>query len=235
MMKKLTETSPYIPLTEYPRTPDLEMGVRIFLGRGIFERTSFKKFMSYIPGRQSVVEVGSHVGSWTLGFARLFNRVVGFEPHPVNRAYLLKNIERARTPGRVEVYPYAVTDNLSAEFSISANGATRNSGMAHLIPREVANDNTPSVTCVRLDDVLKTHFTPAASLDALKVDVEGMELNVLKSGQSLIREFKPTILLEINRHCARYGHSVEEIYDHMSDLGYREADRTRNDHIFVWK
>jgi FkbM family methyltransferase len=232
-MGKITENSPRIPFKEYPRAPDLEMSFRIMLGRGIFERTSFREFMKYTPKRDVAVEVGSHVGSWTLGLSKLFQRVVGFEPQPVNRQYLEKNIDRANAKN-ITIHPYAVVSRLNQEFCISASGETRNSGMAHLIPRIRANDNMPPVRCVRLDDILATDPGYAhSSIDALKIDVEGMELEVLRGGVQTIKANRPTILLEINERCTRYGFSKEDILDQMNDLGYREAERTRNDYIFV--
>lgn len=200
------------------------------LGRGIFERDSFEKFMQHARRRDTAVEVGSHVGSWTIGLSKLFRKVIGFEPQPENRKYLDENIARADAKN-IKIHPFAVTD-IKQDFSISANGATRNSGMAYLIPEHCANDNAIPVECVRLDDIISMDLQKS-SLDALKIDVEGMELEVLRSGVELIKEHKPTIILEINRHCARYGFTKEDILDHMNDTGYHQADKIRHDYIFV--
>lgn len=234
-MKKINLNSPYIPILEYPRAPDLEMALRIILGRGIFERRSFEKFMSHAKGRNTVIEVGAHVGSWTLGFSKLFEHVVGFEPQPQNRAHLNDNIARANARN-IQIYPFAIVNDLRKKFQISASGTTRNSGMAHLTPDDPTNQNGISVECVALDEFLKTSIVQCVrSIDAIKIDVEGMELEVLKSGKELIREHKPTLLVEVNRSCSRYGISHEEIFDYLSDQGYENADKTRNDFIFVPK
>ncbi len=202
------------------------------LGRGIFERRSFSHFMKQAEHRGVAVEVGSHVGSWTLGLSKLFHRVIGFEPHPDNRRYLEENIQRAGA-ANIKVYPYAVADKLENKFHMSSLGDTRNSGMAHLVPTTPANDNVPSVRTVRLDDVLSCDLSCGDKIGALKIDVEGFELEVLKSAACMVAEHRPAILLEINRHAARYGSSKEQILDHMSDVGYHQADRIRNDYIFV--
>lgn len=226
--------SPHIPLREYPRAPDLEMTARIFMGAGIFERASFEIFMRHTPQRDVAVEVGAHVGSWTLGMSKLFKSVIGFEPQPVNRQYLERNLARAK-PSNVTIHPFAVVEHPEQSFRITALSLTRNSGMAHLIPGENLAMDSVAVNAVRLDDILPSHLVPHRRINAIKIDVEGLELSVLRSGQAVIQEHKPTVLLEINRTCERYGIRRQEVSDHMSDIGYRQAARNHNDYVFVPK
>ena len=233
-MKDYSKTSPYIPLTHYPVAPDWEMTLRILAGRGIFERHSFQNFMSNVSGHDVAIDVGAHVGSWSLGMSRFFNRVISFEPHPVNRSYLLRNMERAHAVN-VVVCAEALADRpaLKHEFSISAAGTTRNSGMAHLVPAsENMPDSTP-VTCTTLDRIADTFILAGQRVNALKVDVEGMELAVIQGGRNLIETFQPTIMLEINGRCAQYGIRREDVFDYMADLGYQEMSRSRHDHVFL--
>ena len=133
----MKEYSPHIPFSEFPRAPDFEMGVRIILGRGIFDRRSFEHLMRHTPSRDVAVDVGAHVGSWTIGFSKLFGSVVSFEPQPTNRDYLEKNILRAHAEN-VVIRPEAVINDLSQIFSISATGSTRNSAMTHLKPLDLS-------------------------------------------------------------------------------------------------
>jgi len=234
-MKTKSAVSPHIPLLQYPIAPDLEMSLRIILGRGIFERRSFAKFMSHAPRRDTVIEVGAHVGSWTLGFSKLFQNVVGFEPQPRNRKFLNENIARAKADNIV-IHPYAAVSSLTQEFQISASGSTRNSGMAHLIPAGDANEVGIPIECVVLDHFLGAVIAEqGCHIDAIKIDVEGMELDVLKGAEEIIHAHRPTILLEVNRHCARYGISAEEVFDYMTDSGYKNVDRFKKDFTFVPK
>lgn len=208
------------------------MTARIALGRGIFERASFELLMRHAPVRDVAVEVGAHVGSWTLGMSKLFKSVIGFEPHPVNRHYLERNLARAR-PANVTILPFAVTEDPQQAFRITALHLTRNSGGAHLVPAQTTNPNTSPVTAVRLDDVMPQHLAGGRRIGALKIDVEGLELSVLRSGEAVLRAHRPAVLLEINRNCQRYGVSGEQVQDYMSDIGYRQTGRNHNDFVFV--
>lgn len=58
-------------------------------------------------------------------------------------------------------------------------------------------------------------------LDFVKIDVEGGELQVLRGGQRVIGTFRPTLLIEIEaRHAARYGNSVEDVVEWLTNRGY---------------
>jgi precorrin-6B methylase 2 len=52
------------------------------------------------------LDIGAHIGYYTVKLARRCNRVVAFEPNPVNRAKLLRNAELNGLTN-VVVYPYA--------------------------------------------------------------------------------------------------------------------------------
>ena len=166
-------SAPHIPFSQYPLAPDWEMRLRIMWGRGIFERSAFNLFMRSTPCRDVAIDVGAHVGSWSLAMSKLFNRVVAFEPHPNNRSYLEKNIRRAAA-SNITVRPYAVSSRIEQEFYITASGATRNSGQAHLVqPGETLAHAIP-VQCVKLDSLLDT-LPGTSRVSAVKIDVEGLE------------------------------------------------------------
>lgn len=224
------DASPHIPFHAYPSSPDLEMRLRIILGRGIFERSSFKMFMRHTESRDIAVDVGSHVGSWALGLSKLFGNVIAFEPHPTNRVYLEANIRQAHAIN-ITTYPHAVMNDVQQSFRITAENTTRNSGQMYLSPASSSPHNSLPVECVRLDDVLGD-LALTRKINALKVDVEGAELSVIRSGTEIIQEHKPTILLEINGLSARFGVTSEQVLDHMSDIGYRHIDRHRYDFVF---
>ncbi len=56
---------------------------------------------------------------------------------------------------------------------------------------------------------------------AIKIDVEGMELAVLKGADKVLREHRPLVVSEaIDANMSRYGASVKELVDFMASLGY---------------
>lgn len=64
-------------------------------------------------------------------------------------------------------------------------------------------------------------------VDFIKIDVEGAELQVLQGAESVVREWQPSVLVEIEqRHTARYGERAEEVVSWLEDRGYS---------MYVWE
>jgi hypothetical protein len=63
------------------------------------------------------------------------------------------------------------------------------------------SDEAPSlkieVTCRTLDQILEEENIKR--LDLIKIDVEGLEYNVLRGGYNSIRQFRPYIIFEYNK------------------------------------
>jgi hypothetical protein len=65
-------------------------------------------------------------------------------------------------------------------------------------------------------------------LDFIKIDTEGGELHVLQGGERTIKEFRPSILVEIEaRHTARYEYTPEDLVGWLAERGYRS--------IYTWQ
>jgi FkbM family methyltransferase len=136
-----------------------------------------------------VVDVGANIGYMTSIMAVRAGesgRTIAFEPHPLLSDSLCRNLALwARNPygveiGTIDVRPHAVSErdgevhlHIPADFS-------SNSGLAFVV-----DDPTPCdlpVQCVRLDSA----FDEYASIDLLKVDVEGHELAVFRGAERLL-------------------------------------------------
>lgn len=97
---------------------------------------------------------------------------------------------------------------------------TRLQGENFLVPndaaaREAIVEVVPSTT---LDQALAGEVD---RVDAIKCDVEGAELAVLKGATTTLERFKPTILLEVEeRYANRYGHRAAEVFALLKACGF---------------
>ena len=143
------------------------------------------------PGK-TVVDVGAHMGFDTLHFARLVGeggRVHAFEPDPANGRKLRRNCE-LNSLQQVTVHPYAVSDHRGTARFV-AEGTTT----SHITT--AADSAGVEVQTVTLDETLAPAGS-VASIDLIKVDVEGFECEVLQGSTRILREIRPVWLIEIH-------------------------------------
>lgn len=221
-----------LPLT--PRPPatllapvsgggDVRLFYRETIGFSVLLHGSFEQAESdYLcrlaqPGG-TVVDVGANVGLHTIPLALAVGtgKVMAFEPVPENVKRLQENVERNRLRN-VEIYPFALSDeDGSATMHLSrdpAYGTLMSTAVAH-----VAGESIETSTR-RLDDVWRMAGQPAVS--AIKVDVEGAELRVLRGAKDLLATCRPVLLVEAAQPAER---AVLE--DWLSALAYKRLIRS---------
>jgi FkbM family methyltransferase len=144
----------------------------------------------------TVIDVGAHVGEWTLLFSELVGpsgRVVAFEPDPVARASLRKNLAMNHI-SNVTVEEDCVSDKsgkalLRAErFGSGLSSIVRTHGPGGGY-REL------EVEATTLDEYCETR---ALSPDWIKIDAEGSEPLIVRGMQRLIEERHPQAILEFH-------------------------------------
>ena len=174
---------------------------------GTFEWASQQVWRSALGPGSVAVDVGAHVGSFTLPAAQAVGpsgRVFSFEPSPVNRARLERNLRLNGLADRVTVFPFALLDR-DTLMDISSPDPS-NTGMSRL-----GTGGGEVVECRRLDDILQS--AAVGPVAALKIDVEGSEAEALTGGlgilgvtDMIIAEVNDAELLDLLR---REGFSLE--------------------------
>ena len=154
-----------------------------------------------VPRASTVVDVGANIGLSTILLARSVQRVIAFEPSPVNLDYLRRNLA-SNGITNVGVVAAAVSDRpRTLRFHVAQFGAGSHVVAAgHVMSDAIATIEVPAVT---LDEAL----TVPVSL--LKIDAEGHEPDVLAGARAVLERDKPLIFTEINVWClsAFAGHS----------------------------
>ena len=116
---------------------------------------------------------------------------------------------------QVHAFPLALSDAPGrARFAFAS---AENRGTGHLAGDDEAGEE---ITLTTLDAFVAEQGI--ARLDALKLDVEGVECRVLAGGRETLRRFRPAMLVELNPPCLdRAGSSEAALLGALSDLGYR--------------
>ena len=168
-----------------------------------------------IPEGGVFADVGANVGSYSIPLARRRPdlSILAFEPSALTVAILHRNAEKNRVAERIEIRPEALWSEGG-----SVPLTTRLGGENFVAKGRVSGPAVERVPATTLDDV----FGHGGCVDAIKCDVEGAELAVLRGGEKVIETSRPLLLLEIERrHVARFGNAPEDVFRHLSERGYR--------------
>jgi FkbM family methyltransferase len=139
--------------------------------------------------RRDAVDVGAHVGSYTVALAKLARTVYAFEPD-VELATLL----RRASPENVRVFQEALSERKgTSEFHVPLVAGHRSVTLGSLVAPSGSDCDVRTVTTTTLNAVLAN-----AEIGFIKIDVEGHELAVLAGGRELIARCRPVVLVEAN-------------------------------------
>jgi FkbM family methyltransferase len=152
-----------------------------------------------------VYDVGAHLGSLTLGAARLvgpFGRVVAFDGDPENVERLCENSQRNHFSSCIQAIHAAVW-SCRSEAGISfrrgkdqtSQGGVESDGQRPVL----GNGEIISVPATTLDDFVAAGG-PLPQL--VKIDVEGGEYEVLRGGAGLFAKHRPLIIVEVHHQQA---------------------------------
>jgi FkbM family methyltransferase len=164
----------------------------------------------------TVVDLGAHVGAYTLRLARLVGatgRVIAVEPDPVHVEYLRRSIADNGFDSRTVLICAAASDVTgSARLVRPPHGSS--SAHAWLSSDDrAAGDLVPTV---RLDDVLDQ---PARFI---KIDIEGAEGLALRGARRVLDTYRPVLLVELHPHLLpdASGETPASLIAGMARAGY---------------
>jgi FkbM family methyltransferase len=189
---------------------------------GAFESGEIRFVNKYLRSGMTALDIGAHHGLYTVLASKRVGtagKVIAFEPSPRERKQLLRNIRLNRCLN-VRVEPYA----LGCERSIAELYVVDSAedGCNSLRPPVVdASTHRISVEVVTLDQVLSRNGI--RTVDFLKLDVEGAELETLQGAIKLLEvRPRPVLLVEVyDIRTQPWGYLAREIVAFLDRIGYR--------------
>lgn len=163
------------------------------------------------------VDAGANVGDWSARvLATKKNVALGllFDP---SRSAIETLTKRFEDFPNVEVIPVALSDTVGTRrFFEEPNAGTTSSFVPGFsAPGAVAT----SATLTTLDHEARKR--DLEQIDFLKIDVEGLDLSVLRGAASLLAHQKIHVVqFEYNKAWRLAGHTLAAAYRYLSDLGY---------------
>jgi hypothetical protein len=182
-----------------------------------------EKFAEIIPQDSIVLDIGAHVGSFSIIFGSCVpeGKVLAFEPNPTTYQVLEQNAKN-NPKYNITPYNYAATSETKPYtfyytdpniWGNGTNGGNFNSidlgeyiKQTHSVPVEVSGVNIYGF-------LLENYKSELDKIKFIKVDTEGYDKEVLKTLTALIKQNKPVLMVE-----AFKGLTQEEIKDYYNVL-----------------
>lgn len=184
-----------------------------YVGQALIEYGEYGQqefaLLSAITSAGSVIaEIGANMGAHTVRLAKhvgLQGRVVAFEPQPVMFQALCGTIALNGLMN-VDCFPYALSSE-TGHLQIPHLDYRQQNNFGGISFERPAEGGLP-VPMNRFDDVFVL-----PRLDMMKIDVEGMELSVLKGAEAMVSKFRPVIYME-NDNKPKSPALLQWLFDH---------------------
>ncbi|MEP6741361.1 MAG: FkbM family methyltransferase [bacterium] len=165
---------------------------------GVWEKRETEVFLSLIKPHMTILDVGAHVGYYTLLAAKRVAQVYAFEPDPETFGLLSRSVN-ANGHTNVKCFHAAVTNKMGrANFHVDSE-AWGNSLCSENVSNQVRQ---LEVETLGLDELFASGAL-GERVDLLKIDVQGAEELVLNGAERILAECQPIILMEVEPHRLR--------------------------------
>ena len=141
-----------------------------------FVKKNYTKDFVPITRDSIVVDVGAHIGSFSIMVARSAHRVLAFEPEPTNYQMLKKNVELNHLEN-MSIFEMAVSGRSGHQDIYTYQGGS--SADYSLYERGITNIKAGRILTISVEDIFKREGL--SRIDFLKLDCEGAEHDILRS------------------------------------------------------
>lgn len=163
------------------------------------------EFYSKPKRNDVVIDVGAHIGVYSIYASKYAKKIIAIEPEPNNFNHLIKNIS-----AKNNIYPFNIAlGDLDGKMKLYLHSAL---GHSLLFP----SDEFVEVSVKKLDDLIEQ--LNLERVDLIKINAEGYELQILKGGEKTLRKFKPSLILDVHH----YKNEIEQIADFIEKNGLKE-------------
>ncbi len=190
---------------------------REVLLHGAYEPRSLALLPRLLEGAQVFVDVGAHVGLYTTRAAHLLRgrgRVLAFEPTPVNAARLRRNLALNQLDN-VTLFACAVSDStMLVPMSAPPQGNPGGVALA-------ANHAQADFFAVAIELGNAFRCAGVTTVDVVKIDVEGHEVQVLRSLFAAVEPLPRHLIVEYQPGNFAYAGGPRAVPDLLVAHGYR--------------
>lgn len=194
---------PYYPIDIIQRV--------IVNNNSFFEYDILVKLDNYITDNAVILDIGANIGNhslyWAKASSKKVRRIYAFEPVQDTFNILKKNVEINNLEDTIKLYNVGLSDKSSKATYMTYNRA--NIGDTHLIENQEGD-----MELKRLDDI---DFSET-KIDFVKIDVESMEIPLLKGAKQTLLKYKPSYIFIESEY------QIKEVTSILNECGYEKYE-----------
>ena len=203
-------------------------------GKWTYQVHKLDAAMRYVKNRRVCVDIGAHVGLWSMWLVGLFDHVHAFEPVPLHADLFERNV----IAPNVSLHRSALGN---ASSTVSFTVPPDSTGHAHVLegarPHINRAGNLPRDTWQKIDGVRMDTLDSFGFevVDLIKIDVEGYELSVIQGAIETLRRCHPIVVIEQKGNDNTvYGGRENEALELLNRWGMSQLKVISGDYIMGW-
>lgn len=198
------------------------MGLEVLWGHERCEEGGWRFVSRFVTSGMTVLDIGANQGFYTILMAQKVGprgKVIAFEPAPGEFSKLRWNVRINRCRNVVpEPVALSSRDGL-ADMFVCLDGFGSLSSLRRPAGDMKGRIKLTQVPITTLDSYVRQKNI--ASVDFMKIDAEGGELEILKGGSNVLHTLNPIIMCEMaDVRTTQWGYGAREIYDFLQTHGY---------------
>lgn len=206
--------------------------IRVVEGKHTYQYHKIKAAMARQPPerRRVCVDIGAHVGLWSMWLTGYFRHVRAFEPvphhgdiFPFNVDMTKATLHRAALGRREGTIAMAVPHRVTGNAHVSERG--------HAPNRRAGDGPGDKILGVPMRTLDSFGFS---QVDFIKIDVEGFELPVVEGAAETIKRWRPNMIVEQKGMDVGYGDAPGAAVTLLKSWGMREIVNMGGDWIMGW-
>ena len=209
--KTCVKTNYGFPMIVDPKR-DIGLEHKIYF-TGEYETGTLRFLQGFLKNKGVFLDIGANIGLYSLYISYYFPeiKILSFEPLNSAHAILSENI-RLNEFKNIETFNFALGSKRESLY-INENEYERGSSF---ITTEPTNEE---ISLFSLDEIYED--ITSEKISAIKIDVEGFELEVLKGGENIIfKKNRPIIIIECSDLRNYYKATKDDIFELISDYEY---------------
>jgi len=166
--------------------------------------------------RGTFLDIGAHIGKYSILFADRFDRVIAFEPENNNFSTLTRNIELNKLEGKVTALNRAVYNESEVMLTMTADSL--NLGAHSVLSSNSLRDTTTrkqEVKTISADEVIRRCKIQPEDISFVKIDVEGGEYLVLDGMREVLAVGRAKLVIEVQGE-----QRVKKVTSLLAEYGY---------------